>query len=112
MVSDKYILVDRTPVPVDDVMEWARWFGTANRRVAQDVLGNVRVSTIFLGLDHGTGEPRLFETMIFGGAHDHYQDWCSTWEQAEKMHADAVTLVTASSVSLPRRLLRRVIGLD
>jgi hypothetical protein len=54
----------------------------------------VEVSTVFLGLDHawGKGPPMLFETMIFGGEHDQYQERCSTWEQAEEMHRRACAL--------------------
>lgn len=45
------------------------------RRSGTDLPGAVRVSTVFLGLDHfgRVGEPVLWETMIFGGAHDGYQ---------------------------------------
>jgi hypothetical protein len=51
------------------------------------------VSTVFTGLDHQwrDGDPLLFETMIFGGPLDQEQDRYSTWEQAERGHADAVT---------------------
>jgi hypothetical protein len=57
----------------------------------------VRVSTVFLSLDHafhvGTekGPPLLFETMVFGlpdGAE--YQDRYSTWEEAEAGHREVV----------------------
>jgi hypothetical protein len=51
--------------------------------------GNARVSTIFLGLDRrfeGEGPPILFETMVFGGKHDQYQERCATWDEAEAMH--------------------------
>lgn len=96
-MSDKYILEGKTPVPCDDLMTWARWMEKANRtvrkdtatvRVAGEPVGEVRVSTVFLGLDHsfGEGPPLLFESMIFGGPLDQEQDRCSTWEAAEKMH--------------------------
>ncbi len=67
-----------------------------NRRVANDQIGNVEISTVFLGLDHNffdRGPPLLFETMIFGGEHNDYQERCSTWEQAEAMHKRATALV-------------------
>lgn len=66
---------------------------TANRRVREDLLaGGVRVSTVFLGLDHsyGDGPPLLFETMVFGGPLDQEQDRCATWEDAEQMHEKLV----------------------
>jgi hypothetical protein len=38
------------------------------------------------------GHRTLFETMIFGGALDEFQNCCSTWDQAEAMRNEAVTL--------------------
>lgn len=91
-----YILGDdgRTPVHAD-MDEWARWYETADRLVRKDTIGGVLVSTVFLGMNHalGSGPPLLFETMIFGGGLDGYQDRCSTWQQAEAMHATACRLV-------------------
>jgi hypothetical protein len=58
-------------------------------------LGEVQVSTVFLGLDHNFGfgrKPLLFETMIFGGKHDQYQERYSTYKEAEKGHAVALEL--------------------
>lgn len=95
-MTNKFILEGKTPVPAGDLISWGRWFETADRHVAQTEIGEVRISTVFLGLDHsfGSGEPLLFETMIFGGPRDGYQERCSTWEQAEAEHAKAVGLVT------------------
>ena len=69
--------------------------GLSDRVMKQEAIGEAKVSTVFLGLDHNFmgGEPVLFETMIFGGKHGGYQKRCSTWEMAEKMHQDAVALV-------------------
>jgi hypothetical protein len=80
VVSDKYILEGKKAIPAADLMTWARWFETADRHVASTTIGDVRVSTVFLALDHsfGHGEPLLFETMIFGGEHNDYQVRCST----------------------------------
>jgi hypothetical protein len=88
-----YILVGKMPVAVD-MMTWAEWFVDHKKRiVAKTEIGDrCGVSTIFLGLDHsfGRGDPILFETMIFGGPLDGYQWRYSTWEQAERGHAEAV----------------------
>lgn len=102
-MSDNYILEGHTPVPVDDALVWARWFERADRTVAKTVLGDIRVSTVFLGLDHNWGRllgadtpPLLFETMVFGSDHpdlDEYQRRYSTWDEAEEGHAAAVALV-------------------
>ena len=55
----------------------------------------MRVSTVFLGIDYGfgAGEPVLFETMIFGGKHDGFQNRYLTWKEAEKGHKKAMELV-------------------
>lgn len=78
------------------MITWARWLETADRHVAQDFLpGDVRVSIVFLGLDHGfdfKGPPILFETMIFGGEHDQYQDRYATRDEALAGHAKALAL--------------------
>jgi hypothetical protein len=85
-----YILDEnRQPVAVDDLINFGRWFQTADRRVARDVFcGPVDVSTVFLGIDHGFMSPRpvLFETMIFGGRFDQEQHRFCTWEEAEAGH--------------------------
>jgi hypothetical protein len=89
---DYYILVDRVPFAVD-VLTWGKWFGNFdNRRVAKDHIGKVRVSTVFLGLDHNFfgGDPLLFETMIFGGALNGEMWRYATYSDAERGHAEAV----------------------
>ena len=64
-MSDTYILNGHEPVPCD-METWARWFEAADRQVADTMQDDVRVSTVFLGLDHGFGRRReLFETMLF-----------------------------------------------
>ncbi len=87
-MNDKYKLEGHEVVPVDDLLEWGSWFETANRHVGLDIFGDVRVSTVFLGLDHnfGNGEPLLFETMVFGGPLDGEQERYCTWDEAEAGH--------------------------
>lgn len=51
-----------------DALAWAMEFGRDNRQIADTMVEGRRVSTIFLGLDHGfsrSGPPILFETMVF-----------------------------------------------
>jgi hypothetical protein len=95
-MSEHYILEGQEVKPVD-LMTWASWFekNRTNRHVGNDTVGDVRVSTVFLGLDHsfGEGPPMLFETMIFGGEHDEDQWHYSTWAEAEAGHARALALV-------------------
>jgi hypothetical protein len=94
-MSDRYILdANNVPVPCEDLIEWAKWIETSNRRVAEDTIGDVRISTVFLGLNHSFGgpSPLLFETMIFGGPHDQHQARCTFWDDAVKQHAEAVDM--------------------
>jgi len=55
----------------------------------------IRVSTVFLGLDHQyfAGPPILFETMIFHGPLNEYQERYETWDEASKGHDIAVEKV-------------------
>lgn len=95
-MSTWYKLVDRMPVPCS-LKEWGAWMAAVgDRRVAYTDTNGITISTVFLGVDHrhfGQGRPVLFETMIFGGEHDGWQNRACTWDEAEAMHAHAVALV-------------------
>ena len=89
-----YILVNKEPKSVS-LMEWVEWFENSDKRiVAQIQLRRAKVSTVFLGLDHrwGDGSPLLFETMIFGGRHDNFQDRYTTWDESELGHYKVIEL--------------------
>lgn len=100
-MTDKYILKGHEAVRCDDLMTWANWLEKADRHVRKHEADGVRVSTVFMGLDHsfGDGPPLLFETMIFGGPHDGFQDRFATWEEAEEGHDAAVAMLTAGTAS-------------
>jgi hypothetical protein len=88
---DLYILgSNRVPVPASDRASFARAY-EADRTVARSYLrGGVYVSTVFLAVDRGSGEgaPLLFETLAFDGRGTVVDcDLCSTWGEAERMHA-------------------------
>jgi len=106
----KYILdADGEPVPCYDLFAWARWLETAPRHVGNDVLYGdselqVRVSTVFLGLDHnyfGGGPPILWETMVFihhdsvgrGESWDEYTRRYSSRQEALAGHNDTCLAV-------------------
>ena len=101
-MSERYILVNGEPQACQDLLTWAQWFerNSEERVVAQDRIGDVQISTVFLGIDHSfrQGEPLLFETMIFGGRHDEYQRRYSTREAAITGHAETLRLVTPNTV--------------
>lgn len=95
MRHDYYRLDGHEAVPCD-LHEWATAF-KGPRHVAIYEFGDTKVSTVFLGLDHGYGDgpPVLFETMVFGGPHDGHQERASTWDEAQCMHDAVVRIVTA-----------------
>jgi hypothetical protein len=100
-MSRWWTLDGHTPVPTDDIMAWGALFEPerggekGGRAVGKDTIGEVFVSTVFLGIDHsyGDGPPLLFETMVFRGHLDERQWRYSTWDQAEAGHARIVQAV-------------------
>lgn len=88
MNARTYVLDGETPVPEPDICKWGDWFQNHRRPVQQDDIGDTRVSTVFLGVDHSwqDGPPVLFETMIFGGDRDQECHRYHTWEEAEAGH--------------------------
>ena len=58
------------PIPTSDLKRAMQ--ARESKQVGGTQIGNIFVSTVFLGLDHsfGSGPPVLFETMIFGPARD------------------------------------------
>lgn len=97
-----YILdKDKNPVQCDpqDIVRWGEWMVKSdNKIVAQTHIGDVMVSTVFLGIDHNwsfEGAPILFETMVFGGDKDldSYQERYSTYKEAMEGHLEAILAV-------------------
>ncbi len=65
--------------------------------VGRTQVGELLVSTVFLGLDHNHARvihPELptmcFETMVFGDSKSSVEDRYSTWEEAEAGHHEIV----------------------
>jgi hypothetical protein len=93
-----YILRDGKPVETTDQIEWSEFMATGDRVLrATEVFTpgaeTVRVSTVFLGLDHryvGKGPPILWETMVFGGPHDGAQRRYSGTVDASEGHDDVL----------------------
>jgi len=93
----QYILDENgNPVLETDLMKWGAWMEHRNlRSIASDTLPDgTLVSTIFLGFDHSWDAPPpvLWETMVFGGEHDQFQDRYSSLEDAKAGHAAALAL--------------------
>jgi hypothetical protein len=95
-----YVLEGKTPVPCD-ARTWARWYSNVeNHVVTRTTLGDgeneVRVSTMFLGLDstHKV-PPELFATLVLNGPLAGHMERYATWEEAEAGHERAVALARA-----------------
>jgi hypothetical protein len=83
-------------------MDWAVKFqNQKTRKVARDLLRDILISTVFLGLDHnfiGEGPPVLFETMAFdegkcNGQSILYENRYCTWNEAETGHKIVVDII-------------------
>jgi hypothetical protein len=108
------------PIPCKDPVEWSRWFDRIDRRrVAEDHLGQLgRVSTVFLGLDHGFRmfgawnpmlyRPVLWETMIFGGPWHEYQLRYTSAEAARRAHKELVSILQAPGWMVRYRELKGI----
>lgn len=98
-MSRWYILNNNNkPIPAS-ITEAADWLEESSdrRTIKRDEIGDILVSTVFLGLDHAWipgGKPVLWETMIFGGEHDQYQERYTSHEDALEGHKKALTLIT------------------
>ncbi len=103
VMHGRYILDDEgNPVVEEDILKWGHWFETNDRHVADDKVNGVRISTVFLGLDHnfsfadGMGDPVLWETMVFGGTYDQEMDRYTSKDDALAGHARWVKKVRES----------------
>lgn len=91
-MSEHFVLNGHVAVPVD-FNTFAKLHNTVDRRVGLTKVGDMEVSTVFLGRNHEfdpSKPPLLFETMIFG---DPYDNWCwraGTWDEAEVIHERTV----------------------
>ena len=91
-------------VIIVSLLEWALWASSdkdfEKRRVAKTKIGDVLISTVFLGLDHGfeQGHPLWFETLVFGGKLDMEMERYETLEEAMAGHERMVAKVRECEV--------------
>lgn len=104
-----YKLVDRIPVPCT-LTEFADAMkDDANRVVAQNMVGELQVSTIFTGIDSNWGGdvPLLFETVVFGLPEDLRPQWSlSTWDESMEVHNMLVKMLTEHGADPLLELIR------
>lgn len=100
-----YILDGKNPIPCFDATQWGSKY-KINRLVGRYQFGEVVVSTVFLGMDHSFngGTPVLFETMIFGGEYDQFQERYCNWDKAEEGHKVACELVNKIAIDRDKKL--------
>jgi hypothetical protein len=84
-----YVLDGKTPVPAAGIEAWSEWFHGSDRHVDETILGPLRVSTVFMGVNVSPSSepPKLFETVVFDtrkGPYDEvYCEQCATWSEAQ-----------------------------
>jgi hypothetical protein len=89
-----YVLDGHKPIRAKSVIEYANCLASDEKQVAKTLFDKTTVSTAFIGFNHASPwnecEPIVFETMVFGGDFDRHCLRYSSWEEAEKGHADIV----------------------
>lgn len=97
-----WYILDKDNKPIEsNIIEYSEWEekNPELKTIKQDYIGDIFVSTVFLGLDHKpwfsdvNDEHILWETMIFNGEHDQYQERYTSIEEAIKGHETALKLV-------------------
>ena len=87
----------------EGLIAWAVWFEEHHKEriVAQEQVGNVLVSTVFLGIDHewdNRRPPLIFETIAFGLEKEQWSDRYSTFAEAMIGHAGTVARIKHQEV--------------
>ena len=80
---------------MDVVFKYGMWTQNNEVHIFDDTIDGIRVSTVFLGVDHnfGRGPAVLFETMVFGGDYNHYCCRYCNRLQAKAGHDQALSMV-------------------
>ena len=77
----------------EDLIKWSRWFEKGENLIKKtEISEHICVSTVFLGMGSIPYDKLLFETMIFGGEHDEYQERYATLEEAKEGHNRAIEM--------------------
>ncbi len=103
-----YKLINKKVIPCKSLEEYIDWSIKNSTIILQTTITlKIRVSTVFLGLDHGfnNGKPIVFETMIFGGKHDQYQKKYSSYKEAVQGH-----LIAEHIASKGHKILKAILN--
>ena len=109
---------DGSPVRAINFLAWAAWYETADRRIAESHIetlhGPIRVSTVFLGIDHGMDRrrPVIYESLPFTILHslDRYMRRYATADEARRGHAAIVDQIIRDHAMPSFRLPRGMRG--
>lgn len=92
-----YVLDGKVPRATSDAQEYYEFNEKFSKRIVKQTKfpDGSTVSTVFLTCAHGyrNNMPILFETIIFGGEHDEYQERYCTWDEAEAGHETTVQMI-------------------
>jgi len=85
---------ENNPIPCS-IREWGEMYrgeeSNKRRKVANDLMDDYEISTVFTGYDMGYEDKLLlFETMVFNKGNEIYVERCGTWQEAENMHKKAI----------------------
>lgn len=98
--KEKYILKNGIPVLEPDYQKWSTWYDNVeeNRCIKFTKVGNVNISTVFVGCNFSNAPVVFFETKIFYGKHDQYTETYNTLDDALVGHERSVSLVKSDEV--------------
>ena len=93
-----WYILDKNNKPIrSTIVDCGEWLkeNPERKAVKQEHIGDIFISTVFLGLDHAwdSDVPVLWETMIFGGENDQYQDRYTSIKDALEGHKKALNLI-------------------
>lgn len=95
-MSTYYVLDENKNVVAEsDLKKWSAFFEDFdNRRIDETITRGIRISTVFLGMDHnwGEGDPLVFETMAFAqmSGTDDLSEICGEFFNRYSTYADAL----------------------
>ena len=95
-----YKLDENNNVVPSSLIEWSEFLEgkepSYNRYIGDDTIGEMRISTVFIGIYLEIGlnnKPLTFETMVFKNGRSIYIEEYSTYKEAEEGHKGVVQWV-------------------
>lgn len=98
-----YILDGKKPIPCNQIEFLSL---NQDRKIEKTFFEGVEVSTVFLGLSHGSdnGLPILFETLVFGGEFDGYMVRYTNFDDALIGHSKVCYMVDKIAIDRENKL--------